>query len=212
MQKSFTIRKVEVVHQGYYPKLVVELSHERFDGGTEAISRDLLDLGPTATVLPYDPVRDAVLLVEQFRAAPWRLNDDPWILEAVAGRCDQGEDPATAARREALEEAGVTLTDLAPVTTAYTSPGCLAEHTAVFIGHGDFGATGRFGGSDPGEDIRIHVVPFAEAMAMAADGRLRALSALVALFWLALNRDALRRRWLSVIPPSGALEWPGGDR
>lgn len=202
MAKTVVVHSLDIVHQGHYPKLVARLTHDRFDGTAQKVSRDLLDLGATATVLPYDPVRDTVVLVEQFRPGPWRLGDDPWLLEAIAGRCDGDEAAAPAARREALEEAGVALESVTLVTAGYPSPGCLAERASIFVGCADLAAVQAFGGHDPGEDIRVHVVPFAEAMAMAADGRLRALTAQVALFWLALNRAELRQRWRRGSPAS----------
>ncbi|MCW0181557.1 NUDIX domain-containing protein [Zavarzinia sp.] len=197
MDKTVEIISRETVHQGFYPKTVLRLRHRRFDGTmSEEISRDILEQGGAAVVLPYDAATDRVLLIEQFRPAPLLMDDDPWVLEAVAGRVETGEDPAATARREAVEEAGLVLTDLVHAGIGYSSPGCLKELATIFVGRCDLAEGGALHGlADEHEDIRTHVVAFDEAMAMAASGRLRNLPALVALYWLAGNRADLRRRW-----------------
>ncbi|MFA5120997.1 NUDIX domain-containing protein [Zavarzinia sp.] len=188
----------EIVHRGFYPKSVLHLRFRRFDGTmSEEISRDMLEQGRAAVILPYDPARDEVLLIEQFRPAPLLMDEDPWLFEAVAGRVEEGEDPAATALREAVEEAGIEIEAVEPAGIGYSSPGCLKELVILYVGRCRLeGVGGGTHGLDhESEDIRVHVVPFAEAMAMAKDGRLRNLPSLVTLYHLALHRDELRRRW-----------------
>ncbi|PWR18648.1 NUDIX domain-containing protein [Zavarzinia aquatilis] len=197
MDKTVEILSREIVHKGFYPKTVLRLRHRRFDGTMSAeISRDILEQGGAAVVLPYDAASDRVLLIEQFRPAPLLMDDDPWLLETVAGRTEPGEDPAETARREAVEEAGLAVTDMVRAAIGYPSPGCLKELATIFVGRCDLSRSGGLHGlADEHEDIKVHVVTVDEALAMAADGRLRNMPALVALYWLALNRADLRRRW-----------------
>ena len=105
---------VTAQHQPYANFFAVEeydVSWRRFDGSQSAtVNRAAFISGDAVTVLPYDPLRDRVLLIEQFRAGPYARGDDqPWLLEVIAGRIDPGETPEEAARREAVEEAGLTL-------------------------------------------------------------------------------------------------------
>ncbi|TDP46094.1 NUDIX domain-containing protein [Zavarzinia compransoris] len=196
MDKKVEILSREIVHQGFYPKTVIRLKHRRFDGGmSEEISRDILEQGGAAVVLPYDPVSGRVLLIEQFRPAPLMMGDDPWMLEAVAGRTEDGEDPAATAGREMVEEAGIEASALVRAGIGYPSPGCLKEVATVYVGRCDLGRyqPGTHGLADEHEDIRTLVVTVDEALAMAAAGTLRSLPALVALYWLALNRASLWR-------------------
>ena len=74
-------------------------------------------------VLPYDPQRDRVVLIEQFRVGALGKVDNPWLIELVAGLIDKDESPDEVARREAVEEAGLELADLWPVTRYFPSPG-----------------------------------------------------------------------------------------
>ena len=60
-------------------------------------------------VLPYDPVADAVVLIEQFRLPALAAGLDPVLVELPAGLCDDGETPETTARRETQEEMGLTV-------------------------------------------------------------------------------------------------------
>lgn len=196
MSKTVEILSREIVHKGFYPKTVIRLRHQRFDGRmSEVISRDMLEQGSASVVLPYDPATGLILLIEQFRPAPLMLGEDPWVLEAVAGRTEPGEDPAETARREAVEEAGLEVTDLVKAAVGYPSPGCLMEVVTIYIGRCDLSTyqPGTHGLIEEGEDIRTQLVSIDAALALAAAGKLRNLPALTALYWLALNRTQLWR-------------------
>ena len=123
-------------HAGFFGLDVLTLRHRRFDGKmSPEIRREVLVMGDAVTVLPYDPARDRVLLVEQFRAGPLGRGDPlPWQLEAVAGRIDPGESPEDCARREAVEEAGLSLGRLEKVGEYYPSPGTLTEYIYFYVG------------------------------------------------------------------------------
>ncbi len=148
-----------------------------------------------ALVLPYDPVRDRVLLVEQFRmGAHVRGDRVPWQLEPIAGRVDAGETPDQTAYREALEEAGLHLKDLRVIHRGYPSPGCSDEYFHTYLGIADLpdDLAGTGGLLDENEDIRSHVLPFEKAMAMLERGEIRVVPLAMALLWLARHRDRLR--------------------
>ena len=148
-----------------------------------------------ALVLPYDPVRDRVMLVEQFRMGPQVRGDRvPWQLEPIAGRIDADETPEQTARREALEEAGLELRGLELISRAYPSPGCSNEYFHTYLGLADLpeDAAGVGGLLAESEDIRSHILSFDAAMDMADRGEIRVVPLLMALYWLARHRDRLR--------------------
>ncbi len=186
-----------VAFEGFFRLLRYRLRHRLFAGGTSReLVRELHERGDAAVVLPYDPVRLEVVLVEQFRVGALERPGDPWLLEPVAGIIEPGETPAGVARREAEEEAGLELLDLVPVGSYYPSPGASSELCHAFIARVDArGAGGLFGLAEHGEDVKAHVVPLATALGWLADGRLRAASALITLQWLALHRADLDARW-----------------
>lgn len=89
----------------------------------DELSRELFVRHDAVCVLPYDPQRDRVVLIEQFRVGALGKVDNPWLIELVAGLIDKDEAPDEVARREAVEEAGLELADLWPVTRYFPSPG-----------------------------------------------------------------------------------------
>lgn len=180
----------------YFAVEEYDMRFRRFDGRmSETINRAVFLSGDAVTVLPYDIARDRVLLVEQFRAGPYGRGDpNCWSLEAIAGRVDPEETPEQAARREAVEEAGLHLGAMEPTVHYYPSPGAKAEYLFNYIALCDLpdGIEGVFGQADEAEDIRGHLVPYDEVMAMVASGEIQNGPLLVTLFWLQANRARLR--------------------
>lgn len=176
-------------------------SHRRFDGSqSPSVERAVFVAADAVTVLPYDPVRDRVLLVEQVRAAPLARGDrSPWILEPVAGRIEPGDTPEHTARKEALEEAGLDLRALIPVAGYYASTGCFSEYIHSFIGLADLSdEAARLGGVDSeDEDIRGHVMDRTLFMQRLRAGAMPDAPLLISAYWLEANlaelRGAMRR-------------------
>ncbi|KAF0677540.1 NUDIX domain-containing protein [Profundibacterium mesophilum] len=173
-----------------------EIRHPLFGGGTSpAMTRAAWLGGDAVTVLPYDPRSDRVHLVEQFRFGPYARGDlHPWILEPIAGRIDPGEDPQDTARREAREEAGLSIGRLIEIGAYYPSPGALSEHTISYVGLCALPREGGWtGGADvENEDIRSHVITFARLMELLSSGALNNGPLLISALWLARERGSLR--------------------
>ncbi len=185
--------------QGYFRLELLTLRHTRHDGSmSPAMQREMFERGHAAGVLPYDPVRDEALLIEQFRPGPLAAGDaDPWQIEIVAGMIDKpGETSEDVARREAMEEAGIEIRDLEPIADIYTTPGACTERIALFCGRCDLaGAGGLFGLAGEHEDIRAFPCSMDE-IHEALDGHaIRNGITVVALQWLCLNRERLRAAW-----------------
>ncbi len=197
--RTVVIERQEPVFRGYFHIDRYVLRHALFAGGMmeRPLTRELLERGHAVAVLPYDPVRDAVVLIEQFRIGALGAGLGPWLLEIVAGIIDTGETAEAVAERETLEESGCRVMALEPVARWLSSPGCTSETVALFVGRVDAGAVaGVHGLADEGEDIRPLVVPADDFLAMLDQGRLDNATILIAAQWLALNRAHLRARWL----------------
>lgn len=183
-------------YAGFFAIEEQELRHRRFDGSLSApLHRTAFVSGDVVTVLPYDPLRDRVLLVEQFRFGPHVRGDaNPWKLEAIAGRIDAGEAPEDAARREAMEEAGLALDQLVPIAEYYPTPGAFAEYLYSYLALVDLpdSVAGQFGLAEEAEDIRAHLVAFDHLMALCQSGEIDNAPLLLAALWLSAQRGALR--------------------
>lgn len=195
-EKAELVDRVEAF-QGYFKVGRYSFRHSLFQGGqSPLIVREVFERGHAAAVLPYDPVRDELVLIRQFRAGSYVAGLHPWGWETVAGIIEEGEAPATVVRREAVEEAGLEIGDLIAMHNVIASPGAMSETCALFLGRVDTaGAGGVFGLETEGEDILVRVVPFTEARAMLDRGEIDNATAVIALQWLALHRDDVRARW-----------------
>src|SRR5690606_30651548 len=146
------------------------LRHRLNHGGWSApLLRAVFMSGDAAVVLPWDPVRDRVMLIDQVRAGPVARGDGAaWLYEAVAGRVDAGETPEAAALREAVEEAGLTIDRLIAGPHHYPSPGAVAEFLYLYVGIADLpdGIEGVGGLASEAEDIRSHLMPRSELTRM----------------------------------------------
>lgn len=172
------------------------LRHETFAGGmTDPLHRAAFVSSDAAVVLPYDPVRDRVLLVEQLRLGPIARHDRTlWQMEPVAGLIDPGETPVETAHREAWEEAGLRFDLLEEVGECYASPGAVTDFFYFFVGLCDLpdDVTGIGGAVEEGENIRSHIMAFDDLLAL-AEARKTANAPLTMLtYWLAHHRSRLR--------------------
>ena len=198
MHRDFEIIARETVYDGFFRVSRYTLRHALFAGGqSETIVRERFERGHAVGVLPYDPWRDQVVLVEQFRIGALESGLGPWLLETVAGIVEPGETPEDVARRESLEEADCRLGELVPISRYLVSPGGTSQTVHLFCAPVDSRDLRLEGHGNPheGEDIRLHVLPAEAAIAMLTDGGIQAAMPIIALQWLALNRDALRDRW-----------------
>ncbi len=181
---------------GYFGVERQVLTHALHRGGqTAPIAREAFLSGDAAVMLPWDPGRDRVLVIEQFRMAPALRGDpQPWLLEPIAGRVDAGETPEAAILREAQEEAGLNVTRLFTAFHAYPSPGALCEFLYHYVGIADLpdGCAGIHGLDSESEDIRGHLMDRTRLSALVdagqiANGPLATLS-----LWLDARVDRLR--------------------
>ncbi len=195
--QSFEIIEKTSPYAGYYRIDKFRVQHSLHDGGTSALlEREVFERGHVGAVLPVDPARDKVVLIEQFRPGALAAGWHPWVLECVAGVIEEGETPEDLARREAVEEAGCTISDLKPVFRFLTSPGASSETVTLFAGRVDTGNVGGIHGLvEEGEDIRVLVMSVNEALSLLQDGKIGNAKTIIALQWLAANYSALKAEW-----------------
>lgn len=173
MQDRVRIKSVEVLSDDWAVLKKTVLDYRRRDGIWETQVRQTYDRGDGAVILPFDPERNTVLLVRQFRFPAYVTGHHELLIEACAGLLD-ADDPETAIRREAEEELGYRLRDVRHIYTPYMSPGSLTERLSFFTA--DYSPADRIseggGHPDEAEDIEVLEMPIDEALAAIRDGRI----------------------------------------
>ncbi|BBT92274.1 MULTISPECIES: ADP-ribose diphosphatase [Enterobacterales] len=187
----------ETLYSGFFSMDLYRFRHRLFNGEMSGeIKREIFERGHAAVLLPFDPVRDEVVLVEQIRIAAYDVSESPWLLEMVAGMIEEGESVEDVARREALEEAGLVVGRTKPVLSYLASPGGTSERLSIMVGEVDATtAEGIHGLADENEDIRVHVVSREQAYQWVEEGKIDNAASVIALQWLQLHYQTLRNEW-----------------
>lgn len=199
MNKKFEILDREIVYPGFFRMEKYRLKHTLYDGGwSEEISRELFVRGNCVAVLLYDPTADKLVLIEQFRAGAILNPDRAWLVEIVAGAIEAGETAEEVAYRESIEEAGCTIEQIKVINEFYTTPGGSSERITLFCGKIDSSQVGGIHGLDhEHEDILVRAVSFDEAYQMLLNGEIESAIPIIAIQWLALNKQQLLAEWAS---------------
>ncbi|EGR4275353.1 ADP-ribose diphosphatase [Vibrio cholerae] len=195
-KKDVEILNKETLFKGFFRMVKYRFKHKRFAGGwSKPVEREMFERGHAAAMLPYDPIRDQVVIIEQIRVGALE-HAQPWQLEIVAGVIDTDESAEQVVRRESVEEAGLTVGRIEKITSYYPSSGGCSEKLDVFIGEVDCSQAGGIHGLDcEGEDIKVHVMSRTEAYQLVKDGRIENGASIIALQWLALNYQPLQQQW-----------------
>lgn len=180
------IRDEHVLSHKRYKLSEYEIDYRRSDGTWQRLDREVFDRKHAAAVLPIDPGRGTVILVRQFRLPPFLTGYRKSMVEVIAGALDN-DAPDVCARREAMEEAGVEVSDLKEVFHCFMSPGAVTERMHLFVG--SYGARAGKGGGlqDEGEDIEVLEMPLADALAMIAHGEIVDAKTIMLLQWAQLQ-------------------------
>lgn len=199
---DLSIESRETVWQGRYPLEVVRFRNRRFDGTMSEIRTwELWRRGRAGAVLPYDPLRDCVVLIDQFRLPAAAAGVNPVMVEVPAGLCAPGEDSIETIRREAIEEAALNLKRLHPIGDFVLTPGGCDERVSLWAAEveapaADADGLAFYAGlAEENEDIRVRVWRADAAIEAAVSGAFGNVVTTVALLWLAARRDWLRALW-----------------
>lgn len=188
----------KTLYKGFFRMNEYRFKHRLFKGGWSAeVKREVFERGHAGVLLAYDPKRDEVVLIEQIRIPAYETSQTPWLLEVIAGMVEEGESPEEVVRREATEEAGITIGRCKPIVSYLSSPGGTSERMYVYVGEVDATtATGIHGLACENEDIRVHVVSREQAYQWVEEGIIDNAASVIALQWLQLHHVTLRKDWL----------------
>jgi ADP-ribose pyrophosphatase len=194
---DWKIHQKQLAYNGHFKLSKYELSHEKYNGDTTPLlQRELVGRNDAVAMVAYDPVTDEVVLVEQFRIGAI-AEDQPWLIEIVAGLIDEGESPEQVTIRESKEEIGCAPSELIKIAGFYTSPGGISEWVHLYIGKISVEELDEAGGlEEEVEDIKIIVVPASDVPYMLSTGEVRSAIAIIGLQWFVMNRENIRQQWL----------------
>ena len=199
---DITVQSTETVWKGRTQLDVVRFRNRRFDGRmSEVRTWEVWLRGHSVGVLPYDPISDRLAMIEQFRYPAMIAGVDPVLLEIPGGFTDAGETEEQTAAREMQEEMGLVTDRLHRVGRFVLTAGGSDESVTIFAGRitaplaAADGVAGYAGLASENEDIRIRVLPAAEAIENALAGRYTNSITVMALLWFASRRDWLRQEW-----------------
>ena len=191
-------------YQGFFQLNSYHIQHQLYAGGVSGeIRRELFQLGDAVAVLPYDPVRDCVVLVQQFRIGAYMAGcadrqagqqpASPWLIECIAGMIDTNRTATAVAHSEAIEEAGIEIQQLTPIMRYFSTPGSCSERVHLFAATCDASlAYGVHGLDCENEDIKVLSLPLTTALDLLQQGRISSASTVIALQWLQLHKQ----QWL----------------
>lgn len=201
-KNDFKIEREDWMYRGFLSIKQYLIKHRLFAGGWSSdFTREVVIRTHAAGAIPYDPVLDKVVLIQQFRMGALEDPISPWLYEVVAGLMDANETPEQVVLREIQEEAGIAALELLQIYGYWASPGAANEFFTLYCARVDASNAGGFHGlPEEHEDIRVIVVDAAAAFQMLKEGQIRNATAIIALQWLELNHQSLRKKWLAPKP------------
>ncbi|MBW4966207.1 NUDIX domain-containing protein [Pseudoalteromonas sp. CR1] len=196
--RDVSVKPVKNLYKGFFQVDLYQFEHALFAGGkSKLISREILERGDAIAVLPYDPVSDTVLLIEQIRIGAIKSKHSPWLLECIAGMTDGSDDYESVVKKEAYEEAGLNLTELEFMLSYLSSPGGTTERLHLYLARADLSEveSGVYGLETEGEDIKTHVLSVDDALARLNNGEMDNAATVICMQWLALNHEKMKHKW-----------------
>jgi ADP-ribose pyrophosphatase len=194
-KKQFSIINETICYEGFFSLKTIELKHTLYKGGwSNILTRELFHRGNCVAVLLYDPIRDEVVIIEQFRVGAIQFPDQAWLLEIVAGAIEIGETAEEVAYRESVEEAGCEIQELIKINDFFTSPGGTSELLTLFYGKVDTSRVGGIHGLEhEDEDISVTTMKFEKVYQLLLDGKILSAIPIIAIQWLYIHREQLRQ-------------------
>ena len=189
MSSNFKVTNKKNLYDGFFKMNEVSLKYKKYDGSwSNEIKRELFGGAQVSAVLPYDPIKKEIVLIQQFRPGTISRNTNNYLKEIVAGIIDPGESPEIAAKRECLEETGYKIKKLTSIQGYYPAPGSSESFYHLFLGEVDSKNGKKIMGLDTeNEDILVESFNINQVKKMMQSGELINGLSLIAIQWFFLN-------------------------
>ena len=189
MESKFKIINKKNIHNGFFKMNEITLKYRKYDGSwSNKIKRELFGGAQVSAVLPYDPLKKEIILIQQFRPGTISKNFDNYLNEIVAGIIDPGEKPETTAKRECMEETGCKVKKLIPIQGYFPAPGSSESFYHLFLAEIEtFVGQRILGLKTENEDILVKRYKISEIKKMLQNKQILNGLTLIALQWFFLN-------------------------
>ena len=189
MNSNYKINNKKKLHDGFFKLHEFNFNHKKHNGKwNNNVSREVFGGAHVSTLLPYDPIKKKILLIEQFRTGVLERGNNPIITEIVAGIIDDGETPQDAAIRECKEETGCDVKKIIDVFSYYPAPGSSESYYHFFLGEIDaFEGERILGQEEENEDILVKSYDIDEVKKLLDQNKIINAATLIALQWFFLK-------------------------
>ena len=189
MNSKYKIIDKKKIYDGFFKMHELTFSHQKHNGDWNYdVKREIFGGAHVSCVLPYDPIKKKILLLQQFRAGVLLRKQDPMMVEIVAGIIDKYEEPVDAAKRECLEETGCKINNLHNILSYYPAPGSSESFYHLFLGEIDsFSGEKIFGQENENEDILVKSYDIDEVRELLKKNKITNGLTIIALQWFFLN-------------------------
>tara|TARA_B100001027_G_scaffold65687_1_gene44574 strand:- start:153 stop:734 length:582 start_codon:yes stop_codon:yes gene_type:complete len=189
MNSNFKVTNKKNLYDGFFKMNEISLKYKKYDGNwSNEIKRELFGGAQVSAVLPYDPIKKKIVLIQQFRPGTISKNTNNYLNEIVAGIIDAGESPEIAAKRECLEETGYKIKKLTPIQGYFPAPGSSESFYHLFLGEVDSKNGKKIMGLDnENEDILVESFKINQVKKMMQEGKFINGLTLIAIQWFFLN-------------------------
>ena len=189
MKLKYKIINKKNLYSGFFSLNKYEFIHEKHNGEwTSVVEREVFSGAHVSTLLPYDPIKKEIILIQQFRAGVLSRYDENYLLEIVAGIVDEGENPEQTAIRECFEETGCEVKQIHPVQSYFPAPGSSESYYHLYLGEIQACDGERIKGLEKeNEDILVKSFKIDEVRQMLKEKKIMNGLTLVALQWFFLE-------------------------
>ena len=181
---KFKLHNEKLIHDKFFNIKEATLDYDHYDGSqSHEVVRFAVDKGPAVACMIYLYDIEKYVLVQQFRYPVTLLpNEDPWILEVVAGVIDVGHNAEQTAWKEIQEEAGFVPDSLELIYEMWTSPGISSERIFIYLAKGRSTQSTQTGDpNDTDEDVKVHYFSKKELRQLLLDNKVKDAKTIIAI-------------------------------
>ena len=189
MTLKYQIVNNKDLYSGFFKLKKIEFLHQKHDGSwTNKVGREIFSGAHVSTLLPYDPIRKEIVLIQQFRAGAISRYDDDYLYEIVAGIIDENESPEETAIRECVEETGCNVNKITPIQSYFPAPGSSESFYHLFLGEiNSFEGERIMGLESENENILVKSYKIEHVRNMLKEKEIKNGLTLIALQWFFLD-------------------------